>query len=609
MKRLLSTAATLIVVSPAFAFNPPAPQPDPEPEPNALVIEENRTGFCGLDGTVDAQVSGFRGEGYSNTVNEPGTRIAWKVNAPEAGLYDVVFRFANGSGAARVATDVVNGAAGITISFEPTQSWSDWRELSTTLMLKRGANNLHLVADSQEGLPIVDSITLLGEGLSAGACESEPDPVPDPDPTPDPDPAPDPAPDHNEPAVFQPITGEYVFNGINASNTPYKDSARFRIYYGANGLGSFSQSQLDVSLAHMEAAYQQFVLDWGFRSTGLSVHSDNGPYYKMNLYPSSRMNAGGVMLYDARAGLSYLQILATQLTIARVTVHEFGHSLALTEYGWVDQTRTGAWWETVANWVADTYLNSPYYNEVRQRHGLGDGGTIIDLNKVISQSHLLLVSDQNYYEAWPFLTYLTNNPDQYPGLGKMAVPDLMRKHRRNNETPLHVLERNASPVSVQTILGRYWARMAYLDIGHPKAQQAFLNSRNRLNFSNLDSVGSQLWRVKSGRQPQYGGANIIPLSVNGNGTVNVSVTNLGNGRAESNFTATLALRAGNGATRYVELQGGSGQVTVASNEEVSLVVVNTPDTLYQYDAFRTSSSSPEAAGLNYQVQIIGAAPR
>jgi hypothetical protein len=127
-----------------------------------------------------------------------------------------------------------------------------------------------------------------------------------------------------------------------------------------------------------------------------------------------------------------------------------------------------------------------------------------------------------------------------------------------------------------------------------------------LNFSNLDSIGDQTYQVKANRRPQYGGANIIPL--NGTGNVSIQVTNLGNGRSESNFTATLSIRAGDGAVRYVDLPNGAGQATIGGNEEASLVVVNTPNMLYQYDAFRTESSSPEAAGLNYQVQITGAVP-
>ena len=412
------------------------------------------------------------------------------------------------------------------------------------------------------------------------------------------------------PAVeeYEPVTNQYVYKGISPSNAQHTDSAHFRIYHNGSGVANISQGNLDVTLAHLEAAYNQFVVDGGFRSPGLSVHSDRGPAYKLNVYPQAYMNAGGVMLYDYRAGLSYLEVLSSQLTIPRVTVHEYGHSLALASKTWVDQGRTGAWWETVANWVADTYLNSPYYEDVQKRYGLAAPSTIIDLNKVIGQSNMMIVSDQNYYEAWPFLTYLTSNPDKFPGLGKNAVRDMLKSHSGNNETPLHVLERVASSTKVQRILGRYWAHMAYMDIGHPRAQQLFFNSRSRLNFANLDSIGNQTYRVKSNRQPQYGGANINPLTVNGNGTVSVDVTNLGNGLRESNFTATLAIRARNGSVRYVDLPNGSGQAVVNSDEEVSLVVANTPDTLYQYDAFRSTSSSPEMKGLNYQVKLTGATP-
>jgi hypothetical protein len=389
---------------------------------------------------------------------------------------------------------------------------------------------------------------------------------------------------------------------VGGGGAVYEDSPHFRVY------GSASASAIDSALKNSEAAYSCFVEDWCFRSVGLPVKGDaSGPYYKMNIYAVGSLgSAAGVTQWDASAGLSYLQVISSQMALPRVTVHEFGHSLALSEYNWVDQTRTGAWWETMANWVADSYLTSPYCEPARNRSGIAEGTTIIDLDRVIGQSYLLIVSTQNYYEAWPFLTYLTNNPDAYPGLGKMAVADLMRQHPRNNDTPLHVLEKIATPVKVQTILGRYWARMAYLDIGHAQAQKAFFAKRGALDFANVDSTGSGTYRVKSARRPQYGGANIVPLT--GTGAVTVQVKNLGNGLSESNFTATLSIRASSGAVRYVDLPGGSGSATVASGEEASLVVANTPDTLYQYDAFKTTASSPESAGLNYQVELTGAAP-
>lgn len=58
--------------------------------------------------------------------------------------------------------------------------------------------------------------------------------------------------------------------------------------------------------------------------------------------------------------------------------------------------------------------------------------------------------------------------------------------------------------------------------------------------------------------------------------------------------------------RYVDLPDGKGQATIASNEEVSLVVVNTPDTLITFDP--QYIGSPENVGLTYQVMITGATP-
>jgi hypothetical protein len=397
------------------------------------------------------------------------------------------------------------------------------------------------------------------------------------------------------PAEFEPNPD------VGPGGSRFTDSPRFRVYGNAPG------DAVKASLDHLEAAYSCFTESICFRSTGLSVRSEDGAYYKLNIYSVGTLpGAAGVMHSDERAGLAYLEVVNDQLATPGVTVHEFGHALAYTEYNWVDQIRTGAWWETVANWVADTYLTSTYCEAAREHFGVQAGRTIINLDRVIGDSHLLIVSDQNYYEAWPFLTYLTNNPDGYPGLGRMAIPEMMRNHPGNNETPLHVLERVAKPITAQTILGRYWARMAYLDIGHPGAQAMFFQQRDRLNFANLEPAGDDTFSVRANRRPMYGGANIIPLE--GTGDVAIEVTSLGNGLPGSDFTATLSIRAASGAVRYVDLPEGTGTATLASDEEASLVVVNTPDQLYQYDAFQTEASSPESAGLNYRVRITGAVP-
>jgi hypothetical protein len=390
---------------------------------------------------------------------------------------------------------------------------------------------------------------------------------------------------------------------VGGGGTNYKESDHFVL---------FNASNPDTILNFMEAAEKCFVQDWCWRSSGISTHSsDTGPFYKTNIYSIAMLSAGGYTSEDQTSGLSYIQMLSAQASDPKSTVHEYGHALTIAAKNWINQKNTGFWWESVANFVAYTFLTSPYCEAARNKYKIAALTTIIDqmntLSTVYGQSYAVICNSQNYYQAWPFFTYLTNNPDNYPGLGRMVLPDLFKNHKGNNETPLHELDRMASPVKVQTILGRYWARMAYMDIRLPVAQQDFLKSRSSLNFAaNLDSAGNQTYKVKASRQPQYGGANITPLKVSGSGEVSVKIANLGNGLQESNFTATLAIRSNDGSVRYVDLPKGSGQATVGTNEEASLVVVNTPDTLYMYDPQYVGS--PETTGLNYQVQITGAAP-
>ena len=385
---------------------------------------------------------------------------------------------------------------------------------------------------------------------------------------------------------------------IGPGGTNYKDSPHFRIYNAPN------ETIADATIKGLEAAYSCFITNLGWRSTGLSFRQDNddGPFYKVNVYrvdslPGASANTGT----DQTAGLSFLNVVTQYMTEPSVTVHGFGHAMTYAAKYWIDQTRTGAWWETVANFVADTYLTSPLCAPSRAQYGQQEGKTLIDLRKVIGDSFQVIVDGSkgtgNYYQAWPFLTYLFYNPDNYTGLGHQIFPNVWTKYSRDsNETPLHVLQRLVAPVSIQKVVGQYWARMAYVDIGHPKAQEQFNSQRRALNYANLDLQGNGRYRVKSARQPRYMGANIIPLK--GAGTITVNLT------ANAPFRATLIVRTAGGAIRYMDLKQGYGQMMVASGEETTLVVTNTPSVLLLYDPF--SLTAEVNTGLDYQVQINGA---
>jgi uncharacterized protein DUF6055 len=381
---------------------------------------------------------------------------------------------------------------------------------------------------------------------------------------------------------------------VGPGGSDFKDSAHFRVYG--------SSADADAALAMLEGAYECFVDTLGFRSSGLSYNQNGqeGPYCKTNIYSVDALTgAAGVMQADMKAGLAYVEVVHQYLDNPGVTVHEFGHALHFHQQTWVHQGRTGAWWETFANWIADTYKTSDLCAAARTNNGQTTSATDIELRKTIGDSFQPLVDGTpdsgNYYQAWPFFAYLTNNPDQLAGLGTDAMHQLMLQYEPNsNETPLHTLARVSTNASVEEIVGKYWARMAYVDIGHAAAHEVFLREQSGLNYDNVDASGST-YTVKAARRPQYMGANIIPLTATA-GTVSVELT------AAAPYTATLAVLASGGQTRYVPVDG-SASVDVADGDQVSLVVANTPE-LVLYDAFKLTDAIRQP--LDYSFTLTGA---
>lgn len=395
---------------------------------------------------------------------------------------------------------------------------------------------------------------------------------------------------------------------IGGGGSDFVDSAHFRV------IGVSTSTKANTALQHLEAAHSCFVETLGWRSPGLSINSGGignevGPWYKLNVYSKQQTDmpgAAGLQRTDMEAGLAYLDVVDEYVDTPAVVVHEFGHSMHLSEKNWIHQTNAGAWWEPIANFVTDAYISTPTCSAARAAQELSgeEGDSIIALQKLISNSHQVIVDgtpdSSNHYESWPFLAYITNNPDGYNGLGNDTVLRLIREYElESNETPLHTLERllNEAPdsVTVQHVVGRYWAHMAYVDIGHAKAHEAFTAQRRSLTYDNLDGSDGE-YTVKPSRAPRYMGANIIPLTAT-NSAVEVAITS-----EDEAYAATLVVSNASGVT-YTDVESGQGSVEVADGDEVSLVIAKTPE-LVMYNAFNITEELN--TGLQYSVRITGA---
>jgi arabinogalactan endo-1,4-beta-galactosidase len=145
-------------------------QPPTNPPPGSLTIQENTTGFCGVDGTVDSNNAGFTGAGFANTNNASNAGVRWRVNVATSGTYTVQWRFANGTTGNRPG-NLRRGSTTITsVALNPTGSWTTWtNSAAVSLTLNAGVNDLSLVASTSGGLANIDSVTVAGSGATSAA--------------------------------------------------------------------------------------------------------------------------------------------------------------------------------------------------------------------------------------------------------------------------------------------------------------------------------------------------------------------------------------------------------------------------------------------------------
>ncbi|MBN2610424.1 MAG: carbohydrate-binding protein [Bacteroidales bacterium] len=140
------------------------------PVNNTITIQENTTGFCGVDGSVDNNNSGFTGSGFANTDNSSGTGIDWAING-NGGSYTFRWNFANGSTTNRTGVLYLNGTAYSTVNFAGTGGWTTWTTTSVTINnVPSGFVEVRLEANQSSGLSNIDYLEVTGSGVSVADC-------------------------------------------------------------------------------------------------------------------------------------------------------------------------------------------------------------------------------------------------------------------------------------------------------------------------------------------------------------------------------------------------------------------------------------------------------
>jgi uncharacterized delta-60 repeat protein len=134
---------------------------------NDVGLEGTRTyqaELADVSGPVrSADSPGFGGWAYVDFVNDKADFVEFTVDAPAAGPYELSFRYANGSAAARPMGLRVNETLSSGLTFAPTESWRNWGAATIELPLEAGANLVRLVATGWSG-PNLDSLSIRPSG-------------------------------------------------------------------------------------------------------------------------------------------------------------------------------------------------------------------------------------------------------------------------------------------------------------------------------------------------------------------------------------------------------------------------------------------------------------
>lgn len=391
----------------------------------------------------------------------------------------------------------------------------------------------------------------------------------------------------------------------------YVESEHFVIFYGNNDTtGQVNDAFLQRNLSDYEKLWHFYTEELGMTELNVNMYGRSDQLYKTCVYLTYTgldQYPDGWAFMSAEDGYG-IEIISPNAMLDDLTIaHEFGHVVTMHQKAWVDQDITGAWWESLANWFREMYLASDYYE-----------GTVQTcwFEPYIRNMSLTLPHGRNYYEVWPLLVYMCDNPDNLGTLGMDSVKRMISE-ALPNEYPLDTITRLFG-VDAQTVIGNYAKRMATFDFGAKTAyQQEFQNKLREspwywnLFYTVLKETAAGTLRVPQEEAPMQTGINIVPLNVTGD-TISVNFKGLSDD-SNAGWRACIVTVDASGNESYSELFGDGDTVTVSANGAVSayLTVTAMPDTLNAVNAFHKENQSSYKDGderrrYPYEITLSGA---
>jgi len=371
-----------------------------------------------------------------------------------------------------------------------------------------------------------------------------------------------------------------------ASGYNYYESEHFQFIWGNSGDASKVTTEfLEGNAKNLEACWDVYMNDLEMAAPTQSVNIGlrDGKEYKSNIYISGTGLSGmtddwAYMSYDSD-GFAYMFCCVDSMQYnppSWVLPHEFGHVVTAHQLGWNTNKYSYAWWEAMGNWFREQYLYSDYSSD-ETGHGTDFFETYM------KNLHFTFPCGRDYYAAWPFLQYLTENPDNMAGYGTDFVKTMLQQGQVD-EYPFDMVERLAD-ADLKDTLGNFAKHMAALDFENGDSYRARLNellSAGNWNwqqiYTMLEKTDENTYSVPTERAPQFAGLNIVPLNVTGN---QITVTLNGETDVDgADWRACIVQCGTDGSVKYSNLfsDGDTCTESVISNlSQAYISVIATPD--------------------------------
>ncbi len=379
----------------------------------------------------------------------------------------------------------------------------------------------------------------------------------------------------------------------NQSGLQTWESEHFQFLWGSTGADSarVTQAFLEGNARHLEACWDVYMNELQMAPPTQSVNMAlrDGNQYKTNIYISGTgleefTDDWAYMSYDS-GGFGFMFCCVDAMaydTPSWVMPHEFAHVVTAHQLGWNENKYTYAWYETMGNWFREQFLYSDYYAPWVD----SVGGTDF-FETYMKNLCFTFPFGRDYYAAWPFLQYLTENPDHLEGYGTDFVKTMLQQGQRD-EYPLLMIDRLA-PADMKDTLGHFAKRMATLDLAQQDRYRARLGELFRFGAWNWGEIytvleqsteDSDYYTVPTERAPQQAGINLVPLIPTGD-TISVTLEGLTDVRG-ADWRACIVVEQNDGTTRYSDLFGAGETMQMAwnagSDVQAYLTVAATPDT-------------------------------